>query len=307
MVEALGCCPSAWIPQHAVHKIKSVSTNIPLDQLLQRSLCYLWYLDTILFTQFWSLWPLTWRWCSENAYYFHELITFILTREEWAAKIEFSHNAPQCEYINRFIVRIWLEQKLRCSIPSRTHIICKLPTIAHIWCCSKVNQFKRPRTPALLDILLIEQHRGVTIVLLHQEVLRLDVSVHKLISVDIVHSWECLDHDALNLMLWERLVWLSPHIHFFEQVPLTKFLDNMNLIILPDQLINLDDVLMIVEFLKHSDFHHFLCLLPTEALLQSLNGNQLIGESIDGLENLAISPFTQGFQQFVFIHYILFK
>ena len=119
----LGSDSFLWVKDHHLHHQVNCLLTCIWDQLTQRGWNEFWESKTDLCCKLVALWPFTLSGTSQNSTSLVDLISFIVSREEWSHQIKFGHDSSQSKYIYWRIIIRTSEKNLRSSVPSCTHII----------------------------------------------------------------------------------------------------------------------------------------------------------------------------------------
>ena len=133
----------------------------------------------------------------------------------------------------------------------------------------------------------------------NEEVLRLHVPVKEAVLVHVGESKYGLVHDGLDLGFVEALLLV---LHQLVDILLHVFKHEVEVVVDPDHLLELDD-LLVVEFAEGLDLAEGHALLPrVELLLHLLDGYLLLGRYVDSFDDRAVSAITQRLRDLILIH-----
>ena len=153
--------------------------------------------------------------------------------EQRAERVELGHDGPHRPRVDRRVVRRRAEEDLGRTVPPRRDILGVGRAGADL-----------PGQPKVGNLAHLA---------LHQDVFRLDVAVEKRVGVHVVQALQDLEHKVPHLGLGQQLLPLLGHLI---QVPVQKLKHKVQLVVLPDHLLQLHNVWVVQLFQRLPSIPH---------------------------------------------------
>lgn len=220
---------------------------------------------------------------TQNRHDFADLIHFRVPKEERLVHVHFSDDASNGEDVYSCRVDGKFEEKFRCSVPSGGDVL-------------SVGRFASD----FAGNAEIDDFDGEIII--NEYVFGFEVAVEEALLVDVEHSFRQLPCDDSYLLLLEFGALLLAIGHEFVEILFDVLKYEVSLVDDPDHLFEFDYV-WVVHLAQRLDFRKLQTLLPRAILLlQTLDGDDLLGLSVFGLLHVTEWPWAQLFQNLVFLH-----